>query len=113
WTTAPSPFAGCIGNRLPPRGPASLDAAHTERALAQTPSVTALGLSQTSMRIASEALVGAHVDLEVLAHADQQSIARLRHADGPGAVLVQVPFLREDVHDVARLIDLGRYLVGA
>ena len=110
---AKMPFVGFVVNRVHPSRPVHLDkGGSAEKLLAQSASVAALGLSATSLRMASEALTAAHADLEVLANADQLSIARLRHADGPGAVLVQVPFLPEDVHDVTRLVDLGRYLVG-
>ena len=110
---ATMPFTGFVVNRVHPSRPVTADRAAVEKSLAQAPSVAALGFSGTSLRMAADALLAAHADLEVLATADQQSIARLAKADGPGAVLVQVPFLREDVHDVARLIDLGTYLVGA
>jgi anion-transporting ArsA/GET3 family ATPase len=110
---AKMPFTGFVVNRVHPSHPASTDRAQTEKLLSQTPSVASLGLSATSVRMAADALVAAHADLEALARADHESIARLRAADGPGAVLVQVPFLREDVHDVGKLVDLGRYLVGA
>ncbi len=109
---AKMPFVGFVVNRVHPSRPIAIDKAQVEKLLAATPSVAALGWSGTSLRMASDALSAAHADLEVVARADQESIARLRQADGPGAVLVQVPFLREDVHDVTRLIDLGRYLVG-
>jgi anion-transporting ArsA/GET3 family ATPase len=109
---AKMPFVGFVVNRVHPSRPLHADKVASEKMLTQTPSVMALGLSGTSLRMAAEALVAAHSDLEVLAHADQASIARLRAADGPGAVLVQVPFLREDVHDVSRLVDLSTYLVG-
>jgi len=109
---AKMPFVGFVVNRVHPARPVQAAPGSIEKLLAATPSVSALGLSGTSLRMASDALTAAHADLEVLAHADQHSIARLRTADGPGAVLVQVPFLREDVHDVSRLIDLATYLVG-
>jgi anion-transporting ArsA/GET3 family ATPase len=105
------PFSGFVVNRVHASRPARLTPAETAALLAATPSVTALGLSGTSLQMAAEALLGAHADLEVLAAADREAIARLRAANG-AATLVQVPFLREDVHDVARLVDLGRYLVG-
>jgi anion-transporting ArsA/GET3 family ATPase len=106
------PFSGFVVNRVHTSRPAKIDVAETVRLLGATPAVAALGMSGTSLKIAAEAMIGAHADLEVLAAADQQAIAKLRAAGGAGARMVQVPFLREDVHDVARLIDLGRYLVG-
>jgi anion-transporting ArsA/GET3 family ATPase len=106
------PFAGFVVNRVHTSRPAKVEPAEVARRLAALPEVAALGLSGTSLAIASEALVGAHREFEVLAAADHTAIARLRAAGGTGARLVQVPFLREDVHDVERLIDLGKYLVG-
>jgi anion-transporting ArsA/GET3 family ATPase len=106
------PFCGFVVNRVHVGRPARLDLAETIELLAADPAVAALELSGTSRQMAAEQLLGAHHDLEVLAAADQSAIARLREAGGPGARLVQVPFQREDVHDVARLVDLGRYLAG-
>ncbi len=107
------PFAGFVVNRVHTSRPVpNVSIPDTERLLGQTPEVAALGLSHTSLRIAATTLVQAHADLEILAAADQETIATLRRAGGPGVRLVEVPFLREDVHDVARLIDLGRYLAG-
>jgi anion-transporting ArsA/GET3 family ATPase len=111
-TSSEMPFSGFVVNRVHTSRPARLDAAEATRLLVATPAVAGLGLSHTSLRMAAEALIGAHADLENLAAADQEAIARLRAAGGAKARLVQVPFLREDVHDVDRLIDLGRYLAG-
>ncbi|MCA9675623.1 MAG: ArsA family ATPase [Kofleriaceae bacterium] len=109
--TSEMPFAGFVVNRVHASRPARVGVAETEALLGATPEVAALGLSGTSLRMAAEALVGAHADLEVLAGADAAAIDRLRQAAGPDARLVQVPFFREDVHDVSRLLDLGRYLI--
>ncbi len=106
------PFSGFVVNRVHVSRPVGMTIHEVERALAATPAVSTLGLSHTSLKIASTQLVDAHADLEILAAADQQAIAQLRGAGGPDARLVEVPFLREDVHDVDRLIDLGKYLVG-
>jgi anion-transporting ArsA/GET3 family ATPase len=106
------PFSGFVVNRVHEPRPARITAAEAVAQLAEVPAVRELGLSGTSLHMAAEALIAAHADLEVLAAADRDAIARLRAAGGPGSRLVQVPFFREDVHDVARLVDLGRYLVG-
>ena len=111
-TTADMPFVGFVLNRVHVGLPLSAARDDVARLAAEAPSVARLGLSGTSLRMAAEALLGAHADLEVLAGADQETVARVRDAGGPGAIVVQVPFLREDVHDVERLNDLGRYLVG-
>jgi len=106
------PFSGFVVNRVHVSRPAQLDVARTVELLGATPAVRDLALSGTSLQMAAEQLLGAHHDLEILAAGDQAAIARLREVGGPTATLVQVPFLREDVHDVARRVDLGRYLVG-
>lgn len=106
------PFTGFVVNRVHVSRPARLTVPETIGLLQARPAVTALGMSQTSLQMASEQLLGAHHDLEVLAAADQAAIARLRAAGGAAARLITVPFQRTDVHDVDRLVDLGRYLVG-
>ena len=63
------------------------------------------------MRIAAEAFLSAHASIEARAQADQLSLAKLRSAGGPDAVLVTVPFLRGDIHDVERLVGLEAYLL--
>jgi anion-transporting ArsA/GET3 family ATPase len=106
------PFSGFVVNRVHVSRPARLGLPETIELLAASPPVAGLGLSGTSLQMAAEQLLGAHHDLEVLAAGDQAAIGRLREAGGPAVRLVQVPFLREDVHDVERLVDLGRYLAG-
>jgi anion-transporting ArsA/GET3 family ATPase len=106
------PFTGFVVNRAHVSRPAQATVPETIAMLQARPAVAALGLSHTSLQLASEQLLGAHYDLEVLAAGDQAAIARLREAGGAGARVITVPFQREDVHDVDRLIDLGRYLVG-
>lgn len=110
--TADMPFVGFVVNRVHVGRPVQTTPAEVARALTEVPAVAGLGLSGTSLRIAADALTGAHADFEVLAAADQETIGRLRSAGGPSAILVQVPFLREDVHDVERLVELGQHLVG-
>jgi hypothetical protein len=60
--------------------------------------------------MATRALLTAHAEVETLAAADQVALAELRYAGGPEALLVPVPLLRDDVHDVDRLIGLEQYL---
>jgi hypothetical protein len=62
--------------------------------------------------MAAQALATAHGELETLAAADQEAVRRIHAAGGERALLVQVPLLRDDVHDVDRLIGLERYLLG-
>ncbi|HEY6179783.1 MAG TPA: hypothetical protein VIX73_35255, partial [Kofleriaceae bacterium] len=72
-----------------------------------------LGLSGTSRMMAAQALLAAHTEIEILAAADRRAIGELRSAGGPRALLVEVPLLRDDVHDVDRLLGLERYLLDA
>jgi anion-transporting ArsA/GET3 family ATPase len=109
---ASMPFVGFVVNKVHEGMPQAIAPDAIAAALAAVPQVAAHVLSGTSLRNAAEALQAAHAELEVLAGADQETIARLRAAGGSDAALVQVPFLREDVHDVVRLADLGRFLVG-
>jgi anion-transporting ArsA/GET3 family ATPase len=108
---AKMPFVGFVVNKVHAARPLTATKPEIERAIAEAAPVAALGLSGTSMRIAADALCLAHADLEVLAAADRAAIGLLRAAD-PNAQLLEVPFQREDVHEVARLIELGRHLVG-
>jgi anion-transporting ArsA/GET3 family ATPase len=107
---ASMPFIGFVINKVHPALPIRADASAIAAALGQHPGVTALGLSGTTRTMAAQALLSAHGELETLAEADRQAVARLREAGGSRALVVQVPLLREDVHDVARLVGLERYL---
>jgi len=107
---AAMPFVGFVVNKVHPSRPCSADAAAIGAALAAIPAVAALGFSGTSRMIAAEALTAAHRELETLAIADRAAIEKLRAAGGANALLVEVPLLRDDVHDVDRLIGLERYL---
>jgi anion-transporting ArsA/GET3 family ATPase len=112
------PFVGFVVNKVHPprpwtgpldeRGNPALPA--VEALLARAPAVAAQTLSGTSLRMAGEALVASHRDLEALAAADHAALQRLRAAGGDQAIVIEVPFLREDVHDVNRLAGLGQYL---
>ena len=48
--------------------------------------------------------------IDSTAEADRSAIAQLQIAGGDQALLVRVPLLRDDVHDVGRLVALERYL---
>jgi hypothetical protein len=61
--------------------------------------------------MAAQALFAAHGELETLAEADRAAISQLRAAGGTKALLIQVPLLRDDVHDVTRLVGLEQYLL--
>jgi anion-transporting ArsA/GET3 family ATPase len=109
------PFTGFVVNKVhlhrPLRRTGTDARPAIERALAATPSVAALAYQPGTLHIAAESLLEAHAGLEVLAFADAEAIARLRQAGGAQALLVEIPFFREDIHDVTRLGELGRLLV--
>jgi anion-transporting ArsA/GET3 family ATPase len=111
------PFVGFIVNKVHAHLPVKLgeggrsDAAQQlATLLAADPAVAALGLSGTTYAMAARALLVAHGEIETLADADRSAIAKLAAAGGSSSLLVQVPLLRDDVHDVARLTGLERYL---
>jgi len=110
-TAAGMPFVGFVVNKVHPPRPLPRGAPPIEAALAAHPGVAALGLSATTHRMAAQAFRAAHAELETLAAADQGAIGRMRAAGGDRALLVQVPLLRDDVHDVERLVGLERYLL--
>lgn len=108
---ASMPFVGFVVNKVHPALPTTADDKAIAAALAVQPSIQALALSGTTLNMAATALKTAHAELEVLAQADRQAIIRLKQAGGASALLVEVPLLRDDVHDVTRLIGLERWLL--
>jgi anion-transporting ArsA/GET3 family ATPase len=111
--TAKMPFVGFVVNKIHPALPISADVNAIAHALASQPSIQALGLSGTTRTMAAQALFTAHGELETLAEADRTAVAKLRHTGGAQALLVEVPLLRDDVHDVERLVGLERYLLAS
>jgi len=107
------PFVGFAVNKVHLERPLPPGAPSIEAALAAHPAIAALGLSGTTHRMAAQAFTAAHAELETLAAADRQAIGKLRAAGGERALLVEVPLLRDDVHDVDRLIGLERYLLAS
>lgn len=124
------PFAGFVVNRvhddlpLVPRDGPSGDSPRDSgagsgamtpetltRRMVTDPAVAELGFQPSTLRIASEALLEAHGELQVVAEADALAISRLLQAAGPDTLLERVPFFRDDIHDIAGLVALGRYLV--
>jgi len=79
-------------------------------ALAANPAVAALNLAGTTHKMTAQALLTSHKEIETRADADRSAIAQLQTAGGDRALLVRVPLLRDDVHDVGRLVALERYL---
>jgi anion-transporting ArsA/GET3 family ATPase len=108
---AAMPFVGFVVNKVHPALPITTDAKGVAQALAAQPSIQALGLSGTTLTMAANSLTAAHAELEVLAQADRLAIAKLRTAGGDKSLLVEVPLLRDDVHDVSRLVGLERWLL--
>ncbi len=108
-TGAAMPFTAFVVNRVHAHLPCQLDKTSAAARLAAVPPVADLGLQPGTLTMAAEALIGSHRDLETLAVADAQSIQRLHDAD-PDALIVKVPFFREDIHDIGSLAKLGTYL---
>jgi hypothetical protein len=109
--SAGMPCIGFVVNKVHPSRPASITVPQIEAALAAEPSVASLGLSGTTRTMTAQALVAAHGEIQTLAAADHDQIARLRAAGGPAETLVEVPLQHGDVHDVDRLVALERHLL--
>ncbi|HET7500378.1 MAG TPA: ArsA-related P-loop ATPase [Kofleriaceae bacterium] len=110
---AAMPFVGFVVNKVHPSRPVATSQRAVEDALAAHAGIARLELSGTSRTMAAQALIAAHAEIEVLAVADRGAVDRLRKAGGAAALLVEVPLLRDDVHDVDRLIGLEQYLLDA
>lgn len=112
--TAGMPFVGFLVNKVHVSRPflAGVAARAVEEALAAHAGVTRLALSATSRTMAAQALLTAHAEIETLAVADRSAVDRMRAAGGPSGLVVEVPLLRDDVHDIDRLVALERYLLG-
>jgi anion-transporting ArsA/GET3 family ATPase len=108
--SAGMPFAGFVVNKVHVSRPIKAGARELESALAGHPGVAALGLSGTTRAMATQALLTSHHELEALALADRGAITKLREVCGNDG-FVEVPLLRDDVHDVERLVGLERYLL--
>ena len=106
------PFVGFVVNKVHPALPITAHEPAIAAALAAHPGVAALSLSGTTRTMAAHELFSAHGELETLAEADRMAVARMRDAGGPQALVIQVPLLRDDVHDVSRLVGLEHYLLG-
>jgi anion-transporting ArsA/GET3 family ATPase len=107
---ASMPFVGFVANRVHQGSGVTAEVSDILPLLTAQPSVTALGLSGTTLRIVAESLVSSHKNAEILAAADRESIGQLVSAMNGEGVMIEVPLLPEDVHDVSRLISLGQYL---
>jgi anion-transporting ArsA/GET3 family ATPase len=108
---AKMPFVGFVINKVHPALPITADEPQLAAALAAHPGVAALNLSGTTRTMATQALFAAHGELETLAEADRLAVARMRQAGGSDALVIQVPLMRDDVHDVQRLVGLEQFLL--
>jgi anion-transporting ArsA/GET3 family ATPase len=107
------PFVGFVVNKVHPSRPLTVSVGQLEAALAREPRIAALGLAGTTHTMTGQALLAAHTELEILAAADRLAIAQLaKVGDAARNLLVEVPLMRDDVHDVSRLVGLERYLLG-
>jgi anion-transporting ArsA/GET3 family ATPase len=111
---ASMPFVGFVVNKVCRSRPlgAGVTPRTVEDALAANPAVAKLELSGTSRAMAAQALLQAYGEIETLAIADRGAVDQLRGAGGPAAAIVEVPLLRDDVHDVDRLVGLEQFLLG-
>jgi anion-transporting ArsA/GET3 family ATPase len=107
---ASMPFVGFVANRVHASSGIVATVPQVLTELSAQPSVTSLGLSGTTLRIVAESLVTCHRNAEVLASADRDSIGQLIAAMNGQGVLIEIPLLPEDIHDITRLISLGQYL---
>jgi anion-transporting ArsA/GET3 family ATPase len=105
------PFIGFVVNKVLPALPIRADEPTVVAALGAHPGVAALNVSATTRTMAAQAMFAAHGELETLAEADRTAINQLYAAGGNGSLLVQVPLMRDDVHDVARLVNLEQWLL--
>jgi anion-transporting ArsA/GET3 family ATPase len=109
--SAGMPFVGFVVNKVHPLRPVTATQAQIESALADHGGVAAMGISSTTRTMAAQELLAAHGELETLATADRAAIGKLRAVSGASAQLVEVPLMRDDVHDVERLVALERWLL--
>ena len=105
------PFASFVVNKVHSDLPVDVDKRELVAAIGAIPTVAALSYKETTIRMATEQLINTHAELQVLAKADVASIHRLEIAGDGNNPLVCVPFFREDMRDIAKLGELGRYLV--
>ncbi|MDB4960307.1 MAG: adventurous gliding motility protein [Myxococcales bacterium] len=109
--SAGMPFVGFVVNKVHVSRPVNVTVAQLEAALAALPQITSLGLSGTTRTMAAQALLTAHSELETVAAADAEAVAKLRAAAGANAAFVEVPLQKDDVHDVERLVALEKFLL--
>jgi anion-transporting ArsA/GET3 family ATPase len=109
-TSARMPFAGFVVNRVLQAGPPAPERHALAEHLATFAELRAH--PPYDLARAAEALLETDAEHRVLAGVDERETRRLREVLAPGQPLVEVPQLDHDVHDVAGLAELGRWLVG-
>lgn len=102
------PFAGFVVNRVHAQDPAKVDVGTVAQALADRPECH--GFTPYELNRAAEAMFKSYSEIAMLAEADRREVARLQAVLGPDQAVAQVPFFDKDVHDVAGLAEIGRYL---
>ncbi len=109
------PFCGFVINKVHDDLPIANQRDALVEHLHALPAVKELDLQSSTLRIAVEAMLGAHGEIQTLARADDDAIQQLllqcQAESGEVPLLIRVPFFREDIHDVARLAALGEYLM--
>ena len=108
---AKMPFCGFVVNRVHAAPPAPPTKEALTAALAADPGVAATGLGPVELARAADAILRSAADVTELARADADQLRRLQGTLGPNQTLAQVPFLDHDVHDVAALAEVARFLV--
>lgn len=101
------PFSGFVINRVHTSRPAATSEAELVSLLAEHAGVAELGLTDSGLRIAADAMLESHRNLQALAEADRGAIDTLK---GLSEQLVTVPFLDQDVHQLSELARLGDFL---
>ena len=105
------PFSAFVINRVRKAGPPPPDRSHLVDKLAHRPELA--GVPPYDIGRAAEALLETDAEWRILAGGDAREIARLHAAVDGNSTIVEVPYLDHDVHHVAGLTELGRYLLAS
>lgn len=102
------PFAGFVVNKVHEDRPIGVDEVGLAVKIA---AAAGAGLSDEDVARATADIWQSHAEIQALAAADLEAIARLREAGGESAALATVPFFREDVHELSRLGRVGEIIL--
>jgi anion-transporting ArsA/GET3 family ATPase len=102
------PFAGFVVNRVIREAPDPPSTAAIADRLKARPECA--GFTPYDLSRAAETLHRTHLDYGSLATADRREILRVRQVVQGNHPIAEVPFLEQDIHDIAGLAELGRYL---